>query len=279
MRSYIAPVLVVFAACKGSDPIETGPVTETDTTVADTDTGEDSGWYNGDLFDLSLTGSAYNPHIGEPWWLGLFDSAGAFVDYDDGTVAGDGTVSAYLFGSLDLDQTYRLDLIADADGDRLCDAVPTDHAWRYDVPAVTANVSLVAPHSTSFTDAADVCEAWRSWHHDVTLTGTGFNVHAGQDVHYALVDAGLQQVYFTSSEVVASDGTIAVAFPDAFAANTPFLDLVWYADSNGTTGCQPLSDGNPDPQWSLPVLNAAADVALSYAHDVAFTDVCWAFAP
>lgn len=277
MRTWL--LAVALSGCTKDAETDSAPPVDSDV-IFETDSGLDSGfdsggWYTGLYFDLSFSGTGHA--IGAVWWLGVYDADDLFVDYDQGVVEEDGTIDAYLYGSLVVEQSYRVDLITDADGDRQCDGAPTDPQWQYAVPGVLADVSLTEPFDATFATDPAVCEAWRSWHFDAALAGTGYA--PGDAVRFALVDSDLQDVYFTADGVVATDGTIAVSFQDAFAESTPYLDLLWFVDANGTPGCQPLSDATPDPQWARPVYNWSEDVTLTSPYDPAYVDACWAFAP
>ena len=105
MRTFLgALALAIGAAACTKDESDTSDDTDTvvDTnsdTDSDTVVDSDSGWYDtgdtggGGDFDLTFTGTGYNPHIGRVWWLALYDSTGAYVDYDEG-VFEDGTIDA-----------------------------------------------------------------------------------------------------------------------------------------------------------------------------------------
>ena len=55
---------------------------------------------------------------------------------------------------LRLGASYRIDFYADASGNGIYDAPPTDHAWRLALPDVQGNASLTFTHNLDFTDIA-----------------------------------------------------------------------------------------------------------------------------
>ena len=112
-------------------------------------------------FNLNFTGSEYTPHTGQTIRVKVFkDPGGTKVAEDSVLVPADGTFSFTFTGVLAQDTAYNIDYFADSDvgagsgtdGNGVCDAPPTDHAWRVPISAVIGPVNQAEVHNTNFTD-------------------------------------------------------------------------------------------------------------------------------
>jgi len=148
----------VGAADPGLDP-GTDPGGDPGTETAG-DPGSDPGTDPGTSAPYTLTfkGSGFSPHNGQLFKVALIDAGtGTTVATDSTTIAG-GTFSFTFTGKLEAGAAYHLDYFADFSGNGTCDAPPTDHGWRTEIPAVAADVEVDVVHNTDF--YADVCASF-----------------------------------------------------------------------------------------------------------------------
>jgi hypothetical protein len=132
-----------------SDDDSGGDDTTDDDATDDDATDDDTG---GATFDLTFSGTGFGPHDGQTITVAVTDIEDAVVVATDSTTISGGAFSFNFPGILGETHTFHVDYYADVNGSDSCEAPPTDHAWRVDIPAVSADVDLPVTHNTDFTD-------------------------------------------------------------------------------------------------------------------------------
>lgn len=103
-------------------------------------------------FDLTFTGTGYNPHDGQTIWFALWDDANTSAAVATRTTATDGAgnLSETFSGALVEGHSYTLYWAADFNGNGACNSPPADHGWSVAISTVSGNVSETYNHDTNF---------------------------------------------------------------------------------------------------------------------------------
>jgi hypothetical protein len=107
---------------------------------------------------------------------------------------------------------------------------------------------------------------------DARLTGSGYDMHEGQELAAALVDlsTGLP---IAGDSVVVSGGAIEFAFPNSMEPAGSYEWHIW-ADHDGSTACEapPV-----DHTWLVDAGQAEGNLLTTYDHGTDFVDACATF--
>jgi len=223
-------------------------------------------------FDLMVVGSGYQPHTGQTVEMAVVSSAGAVLARDTQTIGADGALAFTFPGVLREGQTYAIHFYADMNGNGMCDAPPIDHVWSVPVPSVTGPTTITYDHDVDFTDVCASFDAAPAGF-DLTLTGSGYQPHAGQLIGVAVVDAANDQVVAFEGITMGADGQLLVIFEGVLVEGESYL-VRFFADLNGNGECDAPPD---DHSWELEAPDVTADVTLTYNHDTDFAYVCQSF--
>ena len=199
-----------------------------------------------------------NPHVGQTLWLLVEDRDNSEellrmsrVIEESFTVKVPGIIAG---------NDYRVEFFADHNGNGYYDEPPVDHAWRFDLDAVSENEVLDFIHNTDFQDI--------DWDHKVVLNLSGMNPHVGQEIYFALIDAVSGEVIDRESETVSESFTVELT--KTMSDRAYRLDFFSDHNSNGYYDAPPT-----DHAWGLEFVSTAGDDTLNFVHNTNFTDVMW----
>ena len=207
---------------------------------------------------LTINFTGMNPHIGQTLWLLVEDRdesrellrmtrviEASFTIEVPGIIAGN---------------DYRVEFFADHNGNGAYDDPPTDHAWRYDLDAVSENEVLDFAHNTNFQDI--------NWDHRVVVNLSGMTPHAGQESYFALINVTTGEVEDRESKIVSD--SFRVELKKSGSAGSYRLDFFSDHNGNGYYDAPPT-----DHAWRLEFESTAGDDTLNFVHNTNFTDVEW----
>ncbi len=207
---------------------------------------------------LTIHFTGMTPHVGQTLWLVVEDRdeseeilrmsrtvEESFTIEVPGIVAGN---------------DYRVEFFADHNGNGSYDPPPVDHAWRYDLDAVSANEILDFSHNTNFQDI--------DWDHRVVVNLSGMTPHVGQEIYFALIDAVTGEVIDRESKIVSE--TFTVELKKTMSDRSYRVDFFSDHNSNGYYDVPP-----EDHAWRLEFESTAGDDTLDFVHNTGFTDVMW----
>ena len=208
------------------------------------------------LLTISFSGMA--PHVGQNLWL-LVEDRDESIELLRMTRLIEETFSIEVPGIVE-GNDYRVEFFADHNGNGAYDDPPTDHAWRYDLDAVTENEVLDFVHNTNFQDI--------DWDHRVVVNLSGMSPHVGQESYFALIDASTGVIIDRESEIVSDSFTVELS-KDSLVSN---YHVDFFSDHNGNG----YYDAPPaDHAWRLELAGSPGDDSLEFVHNTNFTDVEW----
>ncbi|MFT5456001.1 MAG: hypothetical protein ACI9K2_002486, partial [Myxococcota bacterium] len=105
---------------------------------------------------------------------------------------------------------------------------------------------------------------------NLTLTGTGYEPHDGQEIHAAAINTASGQVVGRGMQVMDASGELSVDM-GPIAEDGERYTIVWYADLNGSGDC---SAPPADHAWRLNGPPITMDMDIPYDHDTRWEDVC-----
>jgi plastocyanin len=207
---------------------------------------------------LTINFTGMTPHVGQTLWLMVEDRDEGNellrmtrVIEESFTVEVPGIVAG---------NDYRVEFFADHNGNGGYDDPPTDHAWRYDLDAVSENEVLDFTHNTNFQDI--------DWDHRVVLNLSSMAPHVGQEIYFALIDAATGDVDDRESEIVSESFTVELS--KSMSGGTYRVDFFSDHNGNGYYDAPPT-----DHAWRLEFESSAGDDTLNFVHNTNFTDVMW----
>ena len=205
---------------------------------------------------INFTGMA--PHVGQTLWL-LVEDRDAGTELLRMTRVIEESFTIEVPGII-AGNDYRVEFFADHNGNGGYDDPPTDHAWRYDLDAVSENEVLDFAHNTDFQDI--------DWDHRVVVNLSGMTPHAGQESYFALIDAATGEVEDRESEIVSDSFTVELS--KSMSGSTYRVDFFSDHNENGYYDAPPT-----DHAWRLEFESTAGDDTLNFVHNTNFTDVMW----
>jgi plastocyanin len=208
------------------------------------------------LLTINFTGMT--PHVGQTLWL-------LVEDRDEGTELLRMTREIEESFSIEVPgivagNDYRVEFFADHNGNGAYDDPPVDHAWRYDLEAVSENEVLDFAHNTSFQDI--------DWDHKVVVNLRGMTPHMGQESYFALIDAASGEVVDRESEIVSDSFTVELS--KSMTGSSYRVDFFSDHNDNGYYDAPPT-----DHAWRLEFESTAGDDTLNFEHNTNFTDIMW----
>ena len=207
---------------------------------------------------LTINFTGMTPHVGQTLWL-------LVEDRDEGTELLRMTRVIEESFSIEVPgiiagNDYRVEFFADHNGNGGYDDPPTDHAWRYDLDAVSENEVLDFAHNTDFQDI--------DWDHRVIVNLSGMTPHVGQESYFALIDVASGNVHDRESEIVSD--SFRVELSKSMSGSTYRVDFFSDHNGNGYYDAPPA-----DHAWRLEFESSAGDDTLNFVHNTNFTDVMW----
>lgn len=207
---------------------------------------------------LTINFTGMTPHVGQSLWL-------LVEDRDEGTellrmvrvIEESFTIEV---PGIEAGNDYRVEFFADHNGNGGYDDPPTDHAWRYDLDAVSEDEVLDFAHNTEFQDI--------DWDHRVILNLEGMSPHVGQEIYFALIDALSGEVIDRESETVSESFTVELS--KDMPARPYHLDFFSDHNGNGHYDAPPT-----DHAWRLELTASLGDDTVDFVHNTTFTDVSW----
>ncbi|MCB9675515.1 MAG: hypothetical protein H6737_10390 [Alphaproteobacteria bacterium] len=116
---------------------------------------------------------------------------------------------------------------------------------------------------TTDTDTDDPMTGWT-----VTLTGTGYDPHDGNDYEAVLHDTSGVVAYASGTQ---SGGTMNITFSDVPDGT---YDVYWYFDLDGSGDCVANEPSWDDHVWADTVTVGMADATVTHNHDANWVDHC-----
>jgi len=216
-------------------------------------------------FDLTFTGTGFDPHEGNTLQVALIEARSGTVLDRVSTAVADGSFSLSWPDALDAGKVYRIDFYADFNGSGFCEAPPEDHVWRLETAPVSGDVVVDFAHSTRFD--ASACQSFPSdpGPFDLSFAGTGFAPHNGDVLSVVVVEAGTGALIGGDS-ITVSDGQFAFLWPDALEAGKDYR-IDFYSDFNESGACEPPPE---DHVWRIDVPAVEGDVSILYTHAADF---------
>ena len=212
------------------------------------------------LLTVNFTGMS--PHLGQGLWLRVTEAgSGKEVARTRVTAIPSADFSVSVSG-LQKGGTYNVDFFADANGNGLYDAPPTDHAWRISGVQSQGDVAVDFAHNTNFTDIG--------WPYLLTFQLVNMNPHVGEKFEARLlVEAtGVELARATIPAVPVAN--FQVLFPVLTQSGVYQLDF--YADHNGNG----KYDSPPtDHAWRIVFPYADGDTTVIFFHNTYFADIPW----
>ena len=224
-----------------------------------------------DSFSLTLQGSGYAPHDGQTVAIAVVDMAtGELIQNTSVVMDASGMLDVTLEGAMMPGMDYVVQWYADLNGSGDCSAPPADHSWHEMVLAASMDTVIVRDHDLEW---VDVCATWGAERSTVSLSGSGYQPHDGQEVHAVLADTATGTTVARAMQVMDSSGELMLDFGPVGVSGGSYR-VSWFADLSGNGSC----DAPPrDHSWRLPVGPISGDFEAMYDHDTDFSDVCDAF--
>ncbi len=101
-------------------------------------------------YELTFTGSGFDPHDGDTLHAALIDAATGAVVVRALTIVAHGSFTIRWPAILQPGHSYRVDYYADVNNNGRCDGPPIDHMWSVAVPAFSGRTRVAVTHNTDF---------------------------------------------------------------------------------------------------------------------------------
>lgn len=249
---------------------DTTIVWEYDTNYFDITWESDTGGVDTALLVITLNLTGMTPHVGQDLTLYIRNA-------DNGEVADSIVVSpidsadfGVIFDSVEAGMDYNLDFWADLNTNGMYDSPPADHAWRFELPGLSADTILNFAHNTDFTDIFAVdTTGTDTTVYQITVNFTGFTDNVGQDltVYLRIPDTDEFADSVTVSPIDSGDFTVVF---DSVTVNDVYnIDFYTDVNGNGTYDIPPV-----DHAWRIELSNAELDTIIEFSYDTtSFTDI------
>ncbi|HEX2396008.1 MAG TPA: T9SS type A sorting domain-containing protein [Bacteroidales bacterium] len=240
-----------------------------DTNYFDITWQSDTGGVDTTLLEIALNFTGMTPHVGQDLTVYVRHS-------DDGEIVDSLVVSpvdtadfGVVFDSVESGLDYNVDFWADMNTNGMYDSPPTDHAWRFELPGLSADTILNFAHNTDFTDIFADSDTTDTANYQITVNFTGFADNEGQNLTVYLRNPETDE--FVDSVLVTpiDSGDFTVVFDSVTVNNVYNIDFYTDVNGNGSYDIPPV-----DHAWRIELNNVDLDTVIVFVFDTTtFTDI------